>query len=153
MTRESAAASIARRYEGAALDRLLPHRFPFLLVDRIDVIETGQHVVGSKQLSGSEWWSNENAASAMPFCLVLEALAQTSGALIPDLIDRSAFTTAYFMGADRVRFREPARAGERLMLDVRLVQWRRGICRTHGVATINGAIVLTATLTTVVRSS
>lgn len=152
MTRPGAAASIARRYEGAALDSLLPHRFPFLLVDRIVVIDAGKHVVGSKQLSGSEWWNVEDATSAMPFCLVLEALAQTSGALIPDLVDLSAVTTAYFMGADRVRFREPARAGERLMLDVTLAQWRRGICRTRGIATIGDSIVLTATLTTVVRT-
>lgn len=142
---------IARRYEGAALDALLPHRFPFLLVDRIDVIETGKHVVGSKQLSGSEWWSDDRSTGTIPFCLVLEALAQTSGALIPDLVSGSGFTTAYFMAADRVRYREPARAGERLSLDVTLDQWRRGICRTRGVATINDAVVLTAMLTTVVR--
>jgi 3-hydroxyacyl-[acyl-carrier-protein] dehydratase len=144
---------VARRYDGAALDSLLPDRFPFLLVDRIDVIETGKHVVGSKQLSGSEWWSDESPTSAMPFCLVLEALAQTSGALIPDLVGGSAFTTAYFMGADRVRLRAPARAGERLSLDVTLAQWRRGICRTRGIATVKDTIVLTATLTTVVRAN
>jgi 3-hydroxyacyl-[acyl-carrier-protein] dehydratase len=144
---------IARRYEGAALDALLPHRFPFLLVDRIDVIETGKHVVGSKQLSGSEWWSDDRSAVTMPFCLVLEALAQTSGALIPDLVGGGGFTTAYFMAADRVRYREPARAGEHLSLDVTLDQWRRGICRTRGVATINDAVIVTATLTTVVRTT
>jgi 3-hydroxyacyl-[acyl-carrier-protein] dehydratase len=153
MNSKAVATLVARRYEGAALDSLLPHRYPFLLVDRIDVIEPGKHVVGSKQLSGSEWWSGERATNTMPFCLVLEALAQTSGALIPDLVGGSAFTTAYFMGADRVRLREPAHAGERLILNVTLAQWRRGICRTHGIATINDAIVLTATLTTVVRAS
>lgn len=144
---------IVRRYEGAALEALLPHRYPFLLVDRIDVIDSGKHVVGSKQLSGSEWWSNPRRTSVMPFALVLEALAQTSGALIPDLVGGSQFTTAYFMGADRVRFRQPAHAGGRLSLDVTLSQWRRGICRTRGVATIDDAVVLTATLTTVVRST
>jgi 3-hydroxyacyl-[acyl-carrier-protein] dehydratase len=153
MKHGSVATLIARRYEGAALESLLPHRYPFLLVDRIDVIETGKHVVGSKQLSGSEWWSDDRRTGTMPFCLVLEALAQTSGALIPDLVGGSGFTTAYFMGADRVRFRQPARASERLWLDVTLDHWRRGICRTRGTATINDAVVLTATLTTVVRST
>jgi 3-hydroxymyristoyl/3-hydroxydecanoyl-(acyl carrier protein) dehydratase len=52
-----------------------------------------------------------------------------------------------------VRFRQPALAGERLWLDVTLQQWRRGICRTRGVATINEAVVVTATLTTVVRAT
>jgi len=144
---------VTRCYEGAALESLLPHGYPFLLVDRIDVIETGKHVVGSKQLSGSEWWNGDRSPSMMPHCLVLEALAQTSGALIPDLVGGSGFTTAYFMGADRVRYRESARAGERLWLSVTLDQWRRGICRTRGVATINDTVVLTATLTTVVRST
>jgi 3-hydroxymyristoyl/3-hydroxydecanoyl-(acyl carrier protein) dehydratase len=153
MKTRGVATLVSRRYEGAALDALLPHRYPFVLVDRIDVIEPGKHVVGSKQLSGSEWWADDRATGTMPFALVLEALAQTSGALIPDLVGGSGFTTAYFMGADRVRFRQPARAGERLWLDVTLEQWRRGICRTRGVATINDAVVLTATLTTVVRST
>jgi len=153
MTPRAVANLISRRYEGPALDALLPHRYPFLLVDRIDVIEPGQHVVGCKQLSGSEWWADDRTIGTMPFALVLESLAQTSGALIPDLVGGSQFTTAYFMGADRVRFRQAARAGERLWLDVTLQQWRRGICRTRGVATINDAVVLTATLTTVVRAS
>jgi 3-hydroxymyristoyl/3-hydroxydecanoyl-(acyl carrier protein) dehydratase len=153
MKSKNVATLMARRYEGAALDALLPHRYPFVLVDRIDIIEPGKHVVGSKQLSGSEWWSDNRAAGTMPFALVLEALAQTSGALIPDLVGGSEFTTAYFMGADRVRFRQPALAGERLWLDVTLQQWRRGICRTRGVATINEAVVVTATLTTVVRAT
>ena len=73
--------------------------------------------------------------------------------VIPDLVGGSRFTTAYFMGAERVRFRRPAIAGEQLWLDVRLQQWRRGICRTHGVATINDGVVVTATLTTVVRAT
>jgi len=144
---------VTRTYEGASLDALLPHRYPFVLVDRIDVVEAGERVVASKQLSGSEWWNDPRGENMMPFALVLEALAQTSGALIPDLVGGDKFTTAYFMGADRVRFRAPARAGELLSLDVTLQQWRRGICRTRGVATINEGVVLTATLTTVVRST
>lgn len=144
---------ITRTYTGATLDALLPHRYPFVLVDRIEVIEAGKHVVASKQLSGSEWWNDPRGENMMPFALVLEALAQTSGALIPDLVGGDKFATAYFMAADHVRFRAPARAGQQLSLDVMLQQWRRGICRTRGVATINDAVVLTAVLTTVVRAS
>ncbi|HVX41286.1 MAG TPA: hypothetical protein VHB25_17085, partial [Gemmatimonadaceae bacterium] len=60
-------------------------------------------------------------------------------------------TIAYFMGADRVRIRTPARAGDELRLDVTVRQWRRGICRTHGIATVGDSVVLTADLTTIVR--
>jgi 3-hydroxyacyl-[acyl-carrier-protein] dehydratase len=140
-----------RSYDAAALHSLLPHRFPFLLVDRIDVVEPGVHVVGFRRLTNSDWWIGEKGSRAMPFGLVLEALAQASGGLIPDLVDGASATVAYFMGADRVRQRRPAVTGDALTLDVRLLRWRRGLCRAKGTATVDGALVLSAELTTVVR--
>ncbi|HEY4307597.1 MAG TPA: 3-hydroxyacyl-ACP dehydratase FabZ family protein [Gemmatimonadaceae bacterium] len=139
-------------YSSEGLHRLLPHRHPLLLVDRIDVLEPGKHVVGMKLLSASEWWAQEDRAAAFPFTLVLEALAQASGALIAGLTVGAQGAIAYFMGADHVRFRAPARAGDRLSLDVTLLQWRRGICRTRGVARLtDGSVVTTAQLTTIIR--
>jgi 3-hydroxyacyl-[acyl-carrier-protein] dehydratase len=88
---------------------------------------------------------------AMPTGLVVEALAQTSGALVHDLLDGSAGAVAYFMGVQRVRIRGLARPGDELSLELTLRQWRRGICRTHGVATVGGRLILSADLTTVVR--
>lgn len=144
---------VQRTYEGKALQALLPHRYPFVLVDRIEVVDPGRHVVGTKRLTGSEWWGRAGAADGIPFVLVLEALAQTSGALVPDLVGATAGITAYFMGADKVRFRQSARVGDVIQLDVTLQQWRRGICRTRGIATLqdDGAIVVSAELTTVIR--
>jgi 3-hydroxyacyl-[acyl-carrier-protein] dehydratase len=140
-------------YDTTALQSLLPHRYPFLLVDRVDVIDAGQHVVGLKQLTGGEWWMGPESTVAMPFTLILEALAQTSGALMPGLIAGITGAVAYFMGADRVRFRHRAEIGDQLQRDVTLRQWRRGVCRTRGLATVNGTVVLTADLTTIVRAS
>jgi 3-hydroxymyristoyl/3-hydroxydecanoyl-(acyl carrier protein) dehydratase len=142
---------VVRAYDARALESLLPHRYPFLLVDRIEVIEPGQRVVGSKRLTSTEWWTDAPAPIAMPFPLVLEALAQTGGALISDLPGSTTGVVAYFLGADRVRYRRPVRAGDELRLDVSLRQWRRGVCRTRGVATVDGQVVLTAELTTIVR--
>jgi len=139
------------------IERLLPHRYPFLLVDRIDIVEPGKHVVGIKQLTSGEWWArgsstNGYAARAeFPFSLLIEALAQAGGALIRDLSGGVPGAIAYFMGADRVRIRGAARAGDELRFDVRLRQWRRGICRTRAEARADGRIVLTAELTTIVR--
>jgi len=141
-----------RRFDAAAVQALLAHRYPFILVDRVEVIEPGRRVTGTKRVSSGEWWATGAADAAMPFTLVIEALAQTSGALVQDLADGDAGGVAYFMGADRVRFRRPARVGEELRLDVSLRQWRRGVCRMHGVATVDGAIVATAELTIIVRS-
>jgi 3-hydroxyacyl-[acyl-carrier-protein] dehydratase len=138
-----------RQYDAAALESLLPHRYPFLLVDRIDVIEPARRVVGFKRLSSSEWWSESQPD--IPLLLVLEALAQTSGALVRELAGGAAGAVAYFMGANRVRFRHSARAGDDLRLDVRLTHWRRGLCKTHGIASVGERVVVTAELTTIVR--
>ena len=122
-----------------------------LLVDRIDVVEPGLHVVGTKLLSASEWWADADNV-AFPFSLVIEALAQTTAGLIDGLNESAGSTVAYFMAANRIRFRSEARVGDLLILDITLRQWRRGICRTRGVVHLDtGALVATAELTTIVR--
>lgn len=144
-------ATLVRHYDAQSLESLLPHRYPFLLVDRIDVIEPGRHVVGTKRITCGEWWMGLEPREVVPFTLVLEALAQTSGALVPDLAGGDAGAIAYFMGADRVRFRRPSHAGDEIVLDVMLKVWRRGVCRTRAVATVDGSVVVSAELTTIVR--
>ncbi len=141
--------------ENAALHALLAHRFPFLLVDRVRIVEPGRRVIGTKRVSAGEWWCDPQVphASAMPFGLVIEALAQTTGALLRDLNDGAASGLAYFMGADKVRFRRRAYPGDEIALAVSLVQWRRGVCRTSAVATIEGELVARALLTVIVRST
>jgi 3-hydroxyacyl-[acyl-carrier-protein] dehydratase len=140
--------------DSAAVERLLAHRFPFLLVDRIEVIEPGRRVRGTKRVTGGEWWADtteRGAVPAMPHTLVLEALAQTSGALLEQLVAGGESALAYFMGLDRVRLRHEPEVGDTITLDVSLRQFRRGICRTLGVATIGDRLVASAELTTVVR--
>ena len=144
--------------DATALQELLPHRFPFLLVDRLEIVEPGRHVIGYKRITADEWWMDglaPNAAPlpAMPHTLVLEALAQTSGALVRDLLDGADRALAYFMGADRVRLRAPTAVGDELTLDVTLLKWRRGMCRARGVATVKGRMVVSAELSTVVRAT
>ncbi|MDB4900022.1 MAG: fabZ [Gemmatimonadetes bacterium] len=139
--------------ETRAVHALLAHRYPFLLVDRIRVVEPGRVVVGTKRVSAGEWWCvGEAPPGEMPFSLVIEALAQTSGALVRDLLDDADGAIAYFMGVQRVRLRALPRAGDELSLELTLRQWRRGICRTRGVATVDGRLVASAELTTVVRT-
>ncbi|MHB1863911.1 MAG: 3-hydroxyacyl-ACP dehydratase FabZ family protein [Gemmatimonadaceae bacterium] len=134
---------------------MVAHRFPFLLVDRVRVVEPGRRVVGTKRVSAGEWWCDPRTpvAAAMPFGLVIEALAQTAGVLLRDLTDGAPGALAYFMGADQVRLRRPARPGDELTLAVTLRQWRRGICRTRAVATVDGAPVARALLTIIVRAT
>jgi 3-hydroxyacyl-[acyl-carrier-protein] dehydratase len=137
-------------YDVNAIQLLLPHRYPFLLVDRIVVIDPGKHVVGSKRLTYGEWWTG--GGRDLPFSLLLEALAQAGGALIRDLTGGVPGAIAYFMGAERVRMRGAARIGDELSLDVRLKLWKRGICRTRAVARVGERIIMRAELTTIVRA-
>ena len=141
------------RLEGSGVSALLAHRYPFLLVDRIDIWEPGRRVIGTKQISAGEWWCDggDRTPATLPFSLVVEAMAQTSGALMRDLADGAEGAVAYFMGANRVRMRRTARSGDELTMEITLRQWRRGICRTHGVATVNGQLIASADLTTIVR--
>ncbi len=141
------------------LQDVLPHRYPFLLVDRVEVVEPGRHVLGHKRITADEWWMEgatpgvgRGRVAVMPHTLVLEALAQTSGGLVRDLLDGADHAIAYFMGANHVRFREEAAAGDELLLDVSLISWRRGICRARGVASVQGRTIVSAELATVVRS-
>jgi len=137
---------------------MLAHRYPFLLVDRVTHVERGKRVEGVKLVTGGEWLCRGpqeagavHAPLAMPNVLIIEAIAQLSGAIILGLVDGAAGAVGYFMGFDGVRFRGEARPGDELRLEAELVMFRRGICRTRGAAWVNGKRIVRARLTTVVR--
>lgn len=148
----------ARREESEWTDPLdvldvLGHRYPFLLVDRLRVVEPGRRALGLKRVTAGDWWS-EGATSGMwemPGTLVVEALAQTSAGVLIGLLDGSAGAVGYFASADRVRFRSLPRAGDTLMMAVELVWYRRGVARLRGVASVEGRLAVSANFTTVVR--
>lgn len=151
-------------FDNVAVQRILAHRYPVLLVDRAEVLEPGARVVGWKRVTGGEWfalgarapdygaWSGAPSL-AMPPLLIVEALAQASGALMLGLLEQvGEGALAYFMGFDGVRFRAPAMPGDTLRMEITLVQFRRGICRTRAVATLDdGRLAVSARLTTVLR--
>lgn len=137
-----------------AILNTLAHRYPFLLVDRIDVVEPGRRVEGLKRVTGAEWFSPAwHQQMAMPNLLVVEALAQTSAALLLGLVDAAAGVVGYFAAIERVRLREPARVGDTLVLAVELASFRRGIARLRGRATVDGRRVVSASFTTIVRAA
>lgn len=139
---------------------LLPHRFPFLLVDRITAVDPGRRAEGLKRLTGGEWFLGEGSLDpasppnmGVPNGLVVEALAQLSAAVLVGLVDSSTGVVGYFMGLDRVRYRGTAHAGDDLRLIVELRQFRRGVCRLHGDAWVNDRRIVRADLTIVVRAA
>lgn len=145
--------------DSSALMNVLAHRYPFLLVDRIDVIEAGRRVEGLKRVTGAEWFGQAGSSSrsimpgAMPGLLVVEALAQTSAALLLGLVDASAGVVGYFAAIERVKIREPALAGDTLLLSVELANFRRGVAHITGLATVGSRRVVSARFTTIVRAA
>ena len=131
-----------------AIMQQLPHRYPFLLVDRILACEAGKYVHALKNVTFNEpfFQGHFPHRPLMPGVLIIEALAQVAGLLaflsadeLPD--DTTRF---YFVGIDKARFRKPVEPGDQLMLKVTLQRAFKGIWKFHGVAEVDGKEVASA---------
>lgn len=134
------------------VEELLPHRYPFLLVDRFTEIVPGKRAVGVRQVTADEWFTGQAGSYEMPNTLILEALAQLSGAVLIGLSESANGAVGYFVGMQRVKFRGAARAGDELLLQCDLLQFKRGICKTAVSASVNGKAIVRAQITTVLRA-
>lgn len=129
------------------LIKVLPHRYPFLMVDRILKIE-GNHIVGLKNVTVNEpfFQGHFPGHPIMPGVLQLEAMAQVAGIL---LIQRAQAKNqlAYFMSAERVKWRKPVKPGDTLIIDIELTKARGKIGRAKGVCKVGDEIVSEAEVT------
>jgi len=128
----------------------LPHRYPFLLVDRVVECVPGDRIEAIKNVTVNEPYfpGHFPGRPVMPGVMILEALAQAAGILafktagvVPD--EKSRF---YFAGIDRARFRKPVEPGDRLVLKAKLERALRGIWKFETVAEVDGAEVASATM-------
>lgn len=128
----------------------LPHRYPFLLIDRVTECDPGKYLIGYKNVSYNEPYFTGHFPQrpVMPGVLILEALAQATGILafrtvgkIPD--DNSLY---YFVGIDNARFKQPVNPGDRLQLKVNYIKQKRGIWKFDGEASVDGNVVCNAEL-------
>ncbi|WP_413477611.1 3-hydroxyacyl-ACP dehydratase FabZ [Vibrio hibernica] len=128
---------------------LLPHRYPFLLIDRVTDYEEGKYLIGLKNISVNEpqFTGHFPQLPIFPGVLILEAMAQATGLL--------AFKTFgapkenelyYFASIDRAKFRRPVVPGDQLMIEVEFIKDRRGIALFNGVAKVDGDVVCSAEL-------
>ena len=133
--------------------QVLPHRYPFLLVDRILEIEEGQRIVGLKNVTINEpfFQGHFPGHPIMPGVLIVEAMAQVGGMLLMGSIADPSSKVVYFMSLDNIKFRRPVRPGDQLRLALELVQQRGMTCRMKGVATVDGQVVAEAEMAAVVR--
>ncbi len=122
---------------------LLPHRYPFLLVDRIVEINGDQSAVGIKNVTINEPFfpGHFPQRPIMPGVLIVEALAQTAGAMVlHHLGDAVSGSLVYFMTIEKARFRKPVEPGHVLRLHVEQLQQRRNISKFAGRAMVNGKL-------------
>jgi beta-hydroxyacyl-ACP dehydratase FabZ len=125
---------------------VLPHRYPFLLVDRILEIDGAARIVGLKNVTINEpfFQGHFPGHPIMPGVLIVEAMAQVGGCLMLGTMERPETKVVYFMALDRVRFRRPVRPGDQLRLEVEVLQVRGPTCRMKGVATVDGKVAAEA---------
>jgi len=127
--------------DAVAIQRIIPHRYPFLLVDRVLELEPGRRAVGVKNVTMGDGFFRGHFPGypVMPGVLIVEALAQV-GAVALLTTDEFRGRLALFAGIDKVRFKRQVKPGDVLRLEVELAQVRRGIGSGAGTATVDGQL-------------
>lgn len=132
-----------------AIMQRLPHRYPFLLIDRIVRFVPGQEIVALKNVTMNEpfFQGHFPAKPVMPGVLIIEALAQAGGILAAEIRGpEKQGEIIYFMGMDAVRFRKPVVPGDQLMLEARVLKMRSRVAKMAGRALVDGQLVAEAEL-------
>ncbi len=134
----------------------LPHRYPFLLVDRVISIDKGRHIKALKNVTMNEpfFQGHFPHRPVMPGVLMLEALAQAAALLAFDALDTSPNENSvyYFAGIDGARFKRPVEPGDQLILDVELLRMKAGIFKFKARALVGEELAVEAELTCAMRS-
>lgn len=128
----------------------LPHRYPFLLIDRVTEVKPGESLTGFKNVTFNEPYFTGHFPQrpVMPGVLILEALAQATGILAFRTLDKIPDENSlyYFVGIDKARFKQPVEPGDQLILHVEFVKEKRNIWKFIGTATVDGNVVCSAEL-------
>lgn len=129
-----------------AIKKILPHRYPFLLVDKIIDFKMDESVVGVKNVTANEPFFEGHfpGQPVMPAVLILEAMAQTGGILLLNGIENPEGKLVYFMSIDNAKFRRPVTPGDQLVLELKMKTRKTKVCAMSGKAFVDGVLVAEA---------
>ena len=142
-----------RMYTIEEIMKVLPHRYPFLLVDRILEIEENKRIVGLKNVTINEpfFQGHFPGHPIMPGVLIIEAMAQVGGMLLMGSVEDPDSKVVYFMSLDNVKFRRPVKPGDQIRFELDIVQLRGSVCKMRGVGKVDGEVVAEADMAAMVR--
>ena len=135
-------------YGIAEILKFLPHRYPFLMVDRILELEEDRRIVGLKNVTINEEFFQGHfpGAPVMPGVLIIESMAQVAGVLIFRHMHDKEKKLIYFTGIENAKFRRPVVPGDQLHVEMKLLSRRNNFGKMHGRATVDGRLVAEATV-------
>src|ERR1700738_3674727 len=130
------------------IQAILPHRYPFLLVDAIEEMEQWKRIVGIKNVTINESYFQGHfpGQPIMPGVLIIECMAQTGGLLLLKEVPDREKKLIYFVAVDGARFRRPVVPGDQLKVEMKVLSWRGDFCKLEGKATVDGQLAAEATL-------
>jgi 3-hydroxyacyl-[acyl-carrier-protein] dehydratase len=130
------------------IQKILPHRYPFLFVDAIVEMERLKRVVGIKNvtINESHFQGHFPGQPIMPGVLIIESMAQTGGLLLLQEVPDRERKLLYFVAVDGARFRRPVVPGDQLKVEMKVISWRGDFCKLDGRATVDGQLAAEATL-------
>lgn len=136
------------RLENTEIQTILPHRYPFLLVDRIEELEKGKRIVGIKNVTINESFFQGHfpGRPIMPGVLIIEAMAQVGGVLAFKSAEEGGAKVVYFMGIDKAKFRKPVRPGDQIRFVVDVLRARHPYWKMRGEAYVDETLVCEAEL-------
>lgn len=146
---ESPASAPKRTLDITEIMAILPHRYPFLLIDRVVEMERKQRIVAIKNVTANEpqFTGHFPDYPVMPAVMTVEAMAQAGGALLLTEVPDHASKLMLFTGIDEAKFRRQVVPGDQLRIEVNVLRWRTSAVKMRGVCTVDGALAAEAVIT------
>ncbi len=145
-----------KTYDISRIMEMIPHRYPFLLIDRVERVVASESAVGIKNVTVNEphFPGHFPGHPVMPGVLIIEAMAQTAAIVVVDAMGEDVEgKLVYFMAVENAKFRKPVVPGDRLELHVTKKQNRGAVWKFEGQAKVDGAVAAEATFTAMIRDA